>query len=909
MTARRFFHAALLFFALPAFSREARHPDLERRILACGMEVFALEDFSRAAVQVEMAFRAGASSQTPSNSGVFLLRSILFESALSSDIDAPPLNNARCESDEISTRASAIVSPGSLEGALAAFERAAFSPRFDDDDIARAVSKVKSGMEDFSQSAAGLINRAMDSRVFGGESYKLMSAPCADFFSGASTDEAREALAEISRDWLVPQNCAIFISGAVKKENAFSAARKIFGALEPSKNFKRPSAQARPLENAPSKRFVVHSGMFSPDMTQIAIQYTTLSRGQSRLVALALGAEGSSFKRAALSLEDARISDGGCIDAEAFGSRLVIQALLENDGSSPVDSARAFVECARNALDISSREEFDTARKKLARETNFKSAFDFARGFARSYLENSDSAEERIFECDAASAIERFKSESPFVFVIVNEDAFKKHSERFAEAGFEEVSRENCEILVPQPAADENSTRQNGREEVEDAVSLFARKASESVSARFLRNKIPVIFKSNPSPFSTLVSIEISRQGICDERPEIFELLIQMLALNARDEIDATSEGEEPFAEVDFGTTIDGGFVTIECREESMPRAIECVFRAESHGDVAAARADKIAAAIRARKSVESGDTSAQMRAFAARELIGDERTRAFFSTDGEAFDGASLNDIRAAYLPLLDASRHSVIVADARDCDKIFLALDSSFGLLSEQSPREKSKPSPAPLSIPKSAERFIPLCHLFLDGNSGGERPKTLVPTKEFRDPAQYWIDASDLTADERVALNALVLAARSRMEKYAARIPGGVPVSSRLATRSFPSAEIEEGGVPSVRAADEIFESAVADISARLEDDESFESLKEEMAALWILSDMGGADGAAGTARLIRAAMAEGDSESEAENAALYAKSAESAANIPLETARRLFARVSNPALKLRSKDSAR
>ena len=905
--------SAALFFAVPllsVFSQTDRIPSgFGEYRLQNGMQVFICEDFSAAPVRIEYAARAGISAQTPETAGFLPLYSRLFLDA-GRNVPQPAGSSwllsdgeASCGAD--SARYIITAAPAQTEQILDELARCAFSPLFTDAALQTAFSALKTEVMNYAFSTAGFVNSSIDARVFSDAPWKQDSGIYPSIFTNMPLSQARVILAETARKYYTPRNSALFISGGIPKETALRLAEKTFGSW-PAGVFPEPQRAAAPVQA--HRKFVLHDPLFSSDLTQIVVQYTALSMTQADIAAAVFNARSSSFKKELLSRRELGIRGDDYISAAAAHkngiSRLIMQSLLENTKTSPVQEAAAFLETAERAADTAPSSEYDAARQNLAvsfsAETGTSAAFmdklsQFwaVDGYRGDEADSASPAERMvrrpgdITSADIRALSAAYDSEEPFVFVLVNSTVYSRYEKAFAAAGYESVTQKNgswytqklYEAAVRSGTQTDRQTEQPETPAADEA--LFASRNSAQFSSATLANGIPVIFKQNPASSSCLIMISIrGGQLSTASNPGFFQLLVNALAGNIQREIsERRSEGSiDGTPAVRAETGLADGIITVESLASDMNVIIPCISRALIYGDIKPAQADGLIYDQRSRKRLHDGDASNQLYSRAVLELYGGTPYTVIFDSDRDILEHTSYSDILASYPSLLDASRYTLAVTGNFSRDDIGDALSQTFGLLSCQTDRNAYTPAAASPVFPKSRKVSVKLRHLFLtdvSAEDAGPRPAVLVPTKNFSDPVQYWLPSPDPSSPDFAVFNALMFVLRSRIEKALAVDPSfdGAGVKLIPADSGMHAAAITLTGIEHTKKADAVYASAVRSLAAECTDDASCASLTGEMKSSWILNMLSGTQTNRGTALLIREGLVRNVSDSIEKNAAQY------------------------------------
>lgn len=499
--------AATLAAAAPALpaqdAPDAGSASYGEYVLENGMQVYAAEDFSSAAVRIEYSVRAGFSAQSPDDAGFFPLYTRLFRRAAERDgadesgggarPDSGKADGAQNDADRRSLAATGkadggspqsdgaapvygleaqcgadaaryvvTVPPSRVRETLERLSRAAFRPEFSDAEIVAELSAMRDEITRYADSPAGFINSSIDARVFSAAPWKQDSGIYPAVFTRTKPQEARAVLAKIAAGWYTPANSALFISGGIEKSAALRIAGQTFGQYRSGE-----AARTEPVTaGGPSRRFVLYDERLSEDFTQIVVQYTSLSMTQADLAAAAFSAEDSSLRAGLLSRAELNLRGGDYVNAAAVhrrgSSRLIFQALLEKSDCPPPEQAAIFTDCVKAAADLASPSEFLRARTAVADAflsvTESPQTFmdylsqlwavaqpddDGRAGRITSLRERLLSHPSRVGAEDIPRVAQAFGAEEPFVFVIVGSRTYARCAEGFRQAGYEPVSLRN----------------------------------------------------------------------------------------------------------------------------------------------------------------------------------------------------------------------------------------------------------------------------------------------------------------------------------------------------------------------------------------------------------------------------------------------------------------------------------
>ena len=758
----------------------------EEYILENGISVFVLEDFSSATIRLEYAVKAGFSSQNQTNTGFFSLYTRLLKKSAESFNELKNLS-AECNAD--SSRYIIHTTPSKLYRTMTLFSALAFSPSFSDALIKQELSTLKTEVMQYAYTPAAFINASIDSRVFSATPWKHDSGIYPALFTKTSPSQARTILSEISTGWYVPQNSAIFISGSIKKEAALSLAKQTFGqheaALSPQK------IRGIKVGNK-NHKFVLYDNDFSEDLTQIIVQYSSLSMNQCDITATALNSNSSSFKNTLCTEAKLNIRESEYINAAAAHkngtSRLIIQALLERNKSSCVEQSETFLKKTLTGIEETRIEEYLSAKRLLAASfdnitADSETFMEYLSQFWAIKNEETEKAQKNLCEkmCSRPDNLNSestddicsiLKNEQPFVFVLVNSKTYKKNKNLFTKAGYEPVNQKNSSWFMQN--LQKNASDNLKDERTEDLLSSFDSKevleqfiteSRNAFSETKLQNGIPIYFRENNNSSQTAILVSISGGKFSDEGKPGFEaVMTNALAANIQNELNRySSQGIlEGFPDVQAETINRKSLISIVCIKEDVNACLKVLGTALIYNDIAPATADSTVYSVQTQKRIFNASPINQITFRGIKYLYDEYLIRDIFDSDKDILQKTSYTDILSAYPKLLNAARYSIIISgnfNKQDCIEL---LNSTLGLLSVQQENEILHNFQKPDFPNKPKKVTAKLRHLFytdIKAEDAGPMPAILVPTKDFSDPAQFWF----LTPEdkyERIVFNAVLL-----------------------------------------------------------------------------------------------------------------------------------------------------
>lgn len=845
-----------------------------------GMQIFVLEDFSSAPVQVEFSVHAGISAQNPATTGFFPLYTRLFKYGAEKNSFLQNLTS-ECSADSSNYRIS--VSQELVPSTFEILARCAFSPFFAEKDILREYSALKNEIMQYAPTPAAFINTAIDSRIFSETPWKLDSGIYPQIFTKSTAAEIRSILSRIGKFWYTPQNSAIFVSGPVKKEEIYALAEKTFGSYKPAASFALPE---KVTATGKTRKFIMHDLQFSEDMTQIVIEYTGLNFNQASLAAVAYNADSSTLKKSLCAEHILNIRGPEYINVSSTRhngcARLIFQTLLEQNLRSPVEQAETFIEAIKKSPETTDSSEYQAARKIL--HDNFRESTANSTNFINSLayfwaidplLPGNDEKEillaqkllsqpEKITSTDENSLKTSFENETPFIFVLVNTKNFKKYKSDYKRLGYEEINSKNgswftqelYKNALKEISAEKKEIEQQ-KAESESARNIFLEENRNSLKTIELSNGIPVTVKTNRMTNGVSILVSIDGGSLADKnRPGFQNVMANAIASNIRKEIikyktqQIISGNPAVYAETSFSDSK----IIVECEKEDISLCIRSISDALIFGEITPAEADSYVYSAQTQKRLSGASPLNQMTFRAIKYFYDSNFIRNIFDTEKEILQKTSYNDILAEYPKFLDASLYSIVIAGNTDSEAVRYILEESLGILAAQTTRNDSRRKesvPKPDFPAKTRKINLKIRHLFytdVKAEDAGPMPAVLVPTKNFADPVQYWFKAPEADSEEAVIFDALILRLSENLNN------AGAETKIFLPAKDFRCGGITFLNVEHTNYIEETYKKTLSEFVKKLEDSEPSVFEAERTKNAWILSRLSGSKTNTGTARII-------------------------------------------------------
>lgn len=736
-----------------SYITENSQRQLKIMTLPNGFRIYFLKDAASPVFHAEFLSRAGFSAQTASTTGLAPLFA--------------KLTGAECLAD--CTKLSADFAADYLETALSQMAAQVTKPFFSDEDLKRCYNELRSEVNKNALSSSGFINRAIDSRIFRDAPWKHESGIYPALFGSKTIPEVRTALYDFAARFYSPELCALFISAGTSEQSVYNACLKAFGNWESAAtavNTACSTVNNAEKTEAPSaqKKFVLVSEEFPDDMTQIAVQYTTLPFHLADLAAAALNEGDSDFKKNACADSTLSIRSADYTDVSSArkngSSRLIFQALMENPVQNPPPlQAQAFTAATKEMTQIS-RAQFVGAQKKIDAKNrkltsaaaseisllaNFWAASPLtdAAHFYESFLESFH----KIHSAQESQIAEYLSKEEPFVFVLAGKKLYAKNRAQFEKLGYETVTQKNVswydDKLILAKAL-ENAAEKKEEVPLKKEDSGFSRNESRTQIKTFtLSNGIPCALHKTQGSMTSSVSVSIdSDRGMLlpsDMRTVLVNALAQKIQEAAVKENIADQTVIKSWRE--SGTS----FITIDALSENLGALLEAAVSSLIYEEISPSAADTLIGEWNAQKLMSEASLSNQMKTAAYSVLYAGQIPQ------DNSLSQIEYKDILLGYSTLLDASLYSISISGGIDFSKTEGSLKKTFGLLKNRNIKNKETQT-APEYKPRRTAT-VKLRHTYTSDLPAELAPKespVLVPTKEFSDPAQIYFIPAQNSAD---------------------------------------------------------------------------------------------------------------------------------------------------------------
>jgi len=873
--------SALFAYDIPVAAKQVQEYTLEN-----GMEVFILEDLSNPLVNVDFSLRAGFSNQTQNNAGFFKLYSRIIKASFKPDF----FTQVQCNSD--STRYLFTTTSAKLEEQLSQFADVIFSTQFSEDILDSELTALKKEVTDNANSAAGLINAAIDSKVFSDSPWKHDSGIYPAVFKRNTDKTARTTLKDIGEKYYTPQNSAIFISGNINGEKALATVKNLFGKYYSSYKIRGLS----PSKNVNSKRkYVIHDAEFSNELTQVVVQYTLLDLEQSDLLAAVLENNYSSFKQNTLQLAELNIPGDEYINVASAhkkdNSRLIFQTLMQPPENkkiktSSLQQALEFADQIKKISETTQSVEIISAKGRLlyditnlcASSSSFMdnlSQFWALKPFttlpeqdfqlASPTVEALLSHFQKINDLEYSQIFQPFTQEEPFIFVLVGEEDFKKNKKAYASAGFEEITSKNASWYVQEMYKNQREQfkpEDNSYQYVlgNQSDNSYAERNLAQIKTIELSNGIKVTYKKNSVTTGVSLLMNISGGKLNSAEDNGFEeVMITILANMIQREIYNQQLQGIILGSPVVTTNVQNytSSILINCDSDDFSSVCSAAAKALIYGEIMPAAADRAVNARQYKKRLENGSSVNQMYSAAINTLFPKSDFTKIYEAKKDILQNTNYNKILEAYPKLLEASRYSFIITGNFDESELSV-LETGFGQLGiTEEPLIPETPS---INFPKGKSQTVKLVHTFLTdipAEKAGPQPAVLIPTTEFLDPVIYFVKAPSTEDLKQLSIfNAVLnyLGKELQLKISSNKRIAEAKVEIQLPKTNIPAGQITIQNVAHTKELDAAYKETIQTLTKQISTIQA-NQLIQDIKDYWTQTQMQEAATNAGTATLIQ------------------------------------------------------
>ncbi|MCR5218812.1 insulinase family protein [Treponema sp.] len=884
---------ALTWVKIPAQENlkfEGNNAEVNILTLSNGLTVFVRTDSTIPLIHTELICRAGYSSQNTGNTGFFSLYSQLFTKTASS-LKNNPLDfidvEALCSADSSSYTAD--VPEEYLEEYLNALCLCLSSPLYSDGELKSTFAEYKKEINEYALSLSGFINTSIDSKVFAEEPWKQESGIYPSFFSGYSLGEVRTILKNIQKEYYIPDNCALFITGNISKDKVYDICQKEFFNWKNSAPVKN-QIQEEKLPEEKQKKYAIISPDFSPELTQLVLQYTSLDEAECDILSAAFNAVPSPLKNELLSEESLAIRSEAYISAAAArkngSSRLIIQSLLEKSSqNNPVSQAELFMSKVKHAA-IMDRSMFIKAQdsvngKYLNTAGSSIKAMELLADFwaldkevtADTFCSRFSEFTHSVYTKTERDITKKILSSQPFIFLIINDSLWNDFEEDFIKAGYEKIQTDSGfwynQELMKAKALEEKKAELTPLEETLAAITgsreftpedLFYFHNYSQIKSFNLLNGIKCAVKETEGSSSAVLSLAIAGGEAASPEKELQlrTILVNALSININSSLNKKKNEAVIVSnpQISAWTEENKSFIQIEFLPADLEEVLASCISSLIWAEIQPLTADHLVSEQNYQWSLKKQYLDFQLKSAFLRQAYNKTEYEKLYDLQSPILKATTYESLALNYTKLLDASLYSIVIAGdvkAGECEKL---LEESFGLLKEQT---ACKDITSPLPDFKKKNYKFQLSHNYTSDKTIADAPKdvpVLVPTKTFTDPALIIFKGPENYGEEEI-FNALLIDLSLRISKKLSS-----PVTQDLMTSDFNGGIITIEKIKKTSELTKALKEALGELKEELNDDNNSEKSLLRLKAQWSVKALTKCQTLKGTAELLHKSLIAGN-----------------------------------------------
>ncbi|MBR1911375.1 MAG: insulinase family protein [Treponema sp.] len=269
--------ALVLTSAVSVFAEKTPIDDLYQYKLDNGLSLFVAENHSVPLVYIEIAVKAGATTQTPETAGLFhLYEHMMFKgnelytssAAVQRAVKDMGVSkwNAYTEIDCVHYYFT--LPSDQLENGMAFWNAAIRAPLMNEQELENEKKVVLSEIEGDSKTSSDWISQYMNFTMFPEVPYRFDTAGSLNVVKNATVAQMRD----MQSKYYIPANSALFIGGDVMPEEVYDMTKKIFGTWSNNGNKVPelpPQPSKSPLETRQKSAFVLNSDYFRGEVDYV----------------------------------------------------------------------------------------------------------------------------------------------------------------------------------------------------------------------------------------------------------------------------------------------------------------------------------------------------------------------------------------------------------------------------------------------------------------------------------------------------------------------------------------------------------------------------------------------------------------------------------------------------------------
>ncbi len=753
--------------------------------LANGMQIFVNEVPSSAMIHVDFLCRAGYGAQDNANAGFLELYSRLFLSTAKSEtvLNYVPVSY-KSNADRVIY--SCDVTEELFESYIRAFSKCLTQPSFSEEDIMQNYETMKKRISTYQNTDAGFINSAIESKVSPETPWKQSFGINNATFSSYSLEQIKSILLSVQKSYYTPDNCAMFITGNISGKSAAKVMQKYFSSW--NGNYTGSQYRTQFSQNSQTyvnvqKKYVLTSPDFSSDITQIAVQFTNLSKNETQIINEIFNADGSPYKNlitneAALGVRGKEYLSSTCT-SESSGARLILQAVMEEPYSiiktknapkvTMAEQADLFVKLlkdacnadqqlyvqAQNSLYKTFLAQSGTNQKLLTLMEDFWTSHPYIR--PQKLYQTLMQEGQELKTVTRENIISHVNNAQPFVFVMTNDATYKAQQDSFEKNGYEHITKKD-DAWYKNNSYSISSENVDSKEE--NAAELFNASSYSkyyvdnvrTISSAKLQNGIPITSKTIKDSQTVLTSISIAGGEVQSpaKHKKLRTLLVNTCAERINSEL-TKLRNEGVFTgkvQILSWTTETHSYITLECQKNELHDVLTTAINAFIYAELEPLPIDLLIGDQKYQWRRQIGDLSFQLKSKAMQYLYKGTPFEAVYNIgqDSDILSKTTFQTVLLSYTKLLDASLYSIVFTGDIDVKTAKKEAEQTFGLLKQQKARTKVQ-----IPTPRNEKGMlsVQLQHNYSSPYSASSAPKDsplLVPTKKFYDPMQFYFPAPD-------------------------------------------------------------------------------------------------------------------------------------------------------------------
>ena len=323
----------LVSSAMTLAAKETPIEDLYQYKLDNGLELFVAENHSVPLVYIEIAVKAGATTQTPETAGLFhLYEHMMFKgnelypnsAAVQRAVKDMGVSkwNAYTEIDCVHYYFT--LPSDQLENGMAFWNAAIRAPLMNEQELENEKKVVLSEIQGDTKGDWDFLPAYVEKTMFPDAPYRLDTAGAVNVVKNATVAQMRD----MQSKYYIPANSALFIGGDVTPDEAYDMTKKIFGTWSNNGN-SAPAMQAQPSLNPLEKRqksaFVLDSKSYAAEVSMIFrapdMGFNEKDCYIAAYLAALLNEDSEDFKQAMLSQKRYNFANAGDIEVSYVARR------------------------------------------------------------------------------------------------------------------------------------------------------------------------------------------------------------------------------------------------------------------------------------------------------------------------------------------------------------------------------------------------------------------------------------------------------------------------------------------------------------------------------------------------------------------------------------------------------------